>query len=237
MLCLLLEQLGEQDRGASELSNLPADCHPSKWKCVISYQGACFRFKTLWIWEPETGSGDFPLFDTSAYIDFAIHLSPMSHFSVSYFCVTVPNGLVSRSSICQHHSRELGGGGKVGWQGGWGPRERHQKWDAGLGPPPSTSPSHLYLSNWSLHLSVHDLELAVAGRNKGPTLVTNDNLRINTSWGGEGGAESLFHHPSASVALLINLWPLSLTLLWCLSLIFFLFPHLVKKMRKLVIFQ
>lgn len=55
-------------------------------------------------------------------------------------------------------------------------------------PTTTTFPSHLYLSNWSVHLSVHDLELAVTGRNKGLTPVTNDNLRINISEGVGGGS-------------------------------------------------
>lgn len=57
--------------------------------------------------------------------------------------------------------------------------------------------------------------------------MTNDNLRINTHvrQGRRKRAESLFHHPSASVGLFINLWSLLLTLFWCLSLIFFLFTH------------
>lgn len=64
-------------------------------------------------------------------------------------------------------------------------------------------------------------------RKKGPPPMTNDNLRINTQVreGRRKRAESLFHHPSASVGLLINLWSLPLTLFWCLSLIFFLFTH------------
>lgn len=64
-------------------------------------------------------------------------------------------------------------------------------------------------------------------RKKGPPPMTNDNLRINTQVreGRRKRAESLFHHPSASVGLLINLWSLPLTLFWCLSFIFFLFTH------------
>lgn len=62
---------------------------------------------------------------------------------------------------------------------------------------------------------------------KGRPPMTNDNLRINTQVreGRRKRAESLFHHPSASVGLLINLWSLPLTLFWCLSLIFFHFTH------------
>lgn len=57
--------------------------------------------------------------------------------------------------------------------------------------------------------------------------MTNDNLRINTQAreGRRKRAESLFHHPSASVGLLINLWSLPLTLVWCLSLNVILFTH------------
>lgn len=162
----------------------------------------CAWWKTRW-W-------DTFAFDIVSYTNF--HSSSYSSFtlippSVSYFCLTVPSGLVSRSSICQHHPG--------GWQSGWGPGERHQTWDAGLGSPPS----HLYLSCWLLHLSAHDLKLAVAGQKERPS--TNDNLRINTQVreGRRKRAESLFHHPSASVGLLINLWSLHLPLFLCLSLI------------------
>lgn len=161
---------------------------------------------------------------TASHIVSCINFHSSSHSSftlippsVSYFCVTVPSGLVSRSSICQHHPG--------GWQRRWGPRERHQTWDAGLGSPPS----HLYLSCWPFHLSAHDLELAVAGEEE--RLSTNDKWQSqnkHTSEGGEGGgkrAESLFHHPSLSVGLLINLWSLPITLLWCLSLVLCLFSH------------
>lgn len=164
----------------------------------------CAWWKTRW-WRAFA-------FDIVSYINF--HSSSYSSFtlvppSVSYFCLTVPTELVSRSSISQHHPG--------GWQSGWGPGERHQTWDAGLGSPPS----HLYLSCWLLHLSAHDLKLAVAGQKERSS--TNDKWQSQNKHTSHGGrrkrAESLFHHPSTSVGLLINLWSLHLPLSLCLSLI------------------
>lgn len=121
---------------------------------------------------------DAVAFDNVSYIN--VHSSSHSSFTlipprVSYFCLTVPSGFVSRSSICQHHPG--------GWQSGLGPGERHQTWDAGLGSPPS----HLYLSCWPLHLSAHDLELAVAGQIERPT--TNDKWQSQNKHTSEGGEE------------------------------------------------
>lgn len=134
--------------------------------------------------------------------------------SVSYFCVTVPSGLVPRSSICQHHP------------GGVTERMRpgtHQTLDAGLGflPPPSLSPPLFEFAGPSICLRMIWSWLSQEGK-KGPPPMTNDNLRINTPEreGMRNRAESLFHHPSVSVGLLINLWSLPMTLFWCLSLIF-----------------
>ena len=124
---------------------------------------------------------DSVAFHIVSYINF--HSSSHSSFtlnppSVSYFCVTVPSGLVSRSSICQHHPG--------GWQSGWGPGERHQTWDAGLGPP--TPPPHP-ISIWVAappDLSAHDLELAVAGEKERPTAIDKwQSQNKHTSEGGE----------------------------------------------------
>lgn len=92
--------------------------------------------------------------------------------------------------------------------------------------------SHLYLSCWPLCLRMIWSWLSQE-RKKGPLPVTNDNLRINTHVrpGRRKRAESLFHHPSASVGLFINLWSLLLTLFGCMSLIFFLFAHCVTLVR------
>ena len=115
-----------------------------------------------------------------------------------------------------------GGGG--GWKSQWGPWERHQTWDAGLGSPPS----HLYLSCWPLHLSAHDLELAVAGEEE--RLSTNDKWQSqnkHTSEGGEGEKELnhsfIIHQYLLVFSLTCGLCP-SLSS-GCLSLIFFLFTH------------
>lgn len=87
-------------------------------------------------------------------------------------------------------------------------------------------PSHLYLSCWLLFLRMIWSWLSQE-RKKGPLPMTNDNLRINTHVreGGRKRAESLFHHLSVSVGLVINLWSLLPTLFWCLSLNFSLFIH------------
>lgn len=101
---------------------------------------------------------------------FIFHTHPSFCFIL---CLTVPGGLVSRSSICQHHPG--------GWQGRLSPGERHQTWDAGLG----SSPSHLYLSYWPLHLSAHDLELA---RQK-ERATTNDKRQSQNKHTSKGGEE------------------------------------------------
>lgn len=94
-----------------------------------------------------------------------------------------------------------------------------------VGCRPWFSPqSHLYLSCWPLCLRMIWSWLSQE-RKKGPLPMTNDRINTHVRQGRRKRAESLFHHPSASVGLFINLWSLLLTLFWCLSLIFFLFTH------------
>jgi len=56
-----------------------------------------------------------------------------------------------------------------------------------LALPPPTPSSHLYLSSWLLHLSAHDLELAVAGEKERPS--TNDKWQSQNKHTSEGGEE------------------------------------------------
>lgn len=102
-------------------------------------------------------------------------------------------------------------------------RGRHiKRWMLALVlPPPSPSPPLFEFAGPSICLRMIWSWLSQEGK-KGPPPMTNDNLRINTPEreGMRNRAESLFHHPSVSVGLLINLWSLPMTLFWCLSLIF-----------------
>lgn len=121
---------------------------------------------------------DAVAFDIVSYISF--HSSTHSSLtlippSVSCFCLTFPGGLLSRSSIYQHHPG--------GWQCEWGPGEWHQTWDAGLG----STAIQLYLSCWPLHLSVHDLDQALAGQKE--SLTTNDKWQSQNKHTREGGEQ------------------------------------------------
>ncbi len=164
-----------------------------------------------------------------SYITF--HSSSHSSFtlippSVSYFCVTVPSGFVSRSSICQHHPR----GDRADEAQG----RDIKRGMLALVLPHSISiwvagPAICLRMIWSWLLQE---------RNKGPPPMTNDDLRINTQVreGRRKRAESLFHHPSASVGLLINLWSLPLTLLWCLSLNCVLLYHSTSQIFEVIFY-
>lgn len=100
--------------------------------------------------------------------------------SVSYFCVTVPSGLVPRSSICQHHpggvTERMRPGGDTSNVGCW-------PWFSPPALPVSTS---IWVC-WPLHLSAHDLELAVAGRKERTS--TNDKWQSQNKHAEEGGDE------------------------------------------------
>lgn len=148
--------------------------------CLLKAEmvGLYFKFHTLW----------YIILHSLSHSSFT--LIPLS---VSYFCVTVPNGLVSRSFFCQHH---LGG-----WQGGWGPRERHQTRDAGLGLLASPHPISIWVTGPSICLRMIWNWLSQA-RKKGPPPVTNDNLRINITE--EGVEKKSWITLSSSISLC---WP------------------------------
>lgn len=72
--------------------------------------------------------------------------------------------------------------------GGVTERMRPRGETSNVGRWPWFSPlSHLYLSCWPLHLSAHDLELAVAGEKERPS--TNDKWQSQNKHTSEGGEE------------------------------------------------
>lgn len=185
------------------------------------------KFESCIVHDERLKCWDAGAFHIVSYIN--LHSSSHSSFtlippSVSYFCVTVPSGSVSRSSICQHRPEGV-------WQSGWGPGERHQTWDAGLGSaPPSLHtpfPSLFELLALPSVCAWFGAGCRSRGRKKGCLPMTNDNLRINTRE--EGGwrkrAESLFHHPWVPVGPLINPSSLPFTVFWRLSFIIFILIH------------
>lgn len=180
----------------------------------------------------------FALFHTSTSIHQAIHLSHSSlllfHTSVSLSpvgpCLEVPSVSAVQGGVTER-MRPRGETSNVGcWPWFYTPST----------PPTPSTPSHLYLSLLAPPSVCAWFGAGCRGRErKGPPPMTNDNLRINTRVreGRRKRAESLFHHPSASVGLLINLWSLPLTLFWCLSLIFCLFTQVCKDIKRFVLLQ
>lgn len=121
----------------------------------------------------------------------AFHIVSYIHFhssftlipsSVSYFCVTAPRWV----RVSKFH---LSAPTRGGWQSGWGPGERHQTWDAGLGSLPH--PISIWVAGPSICLRMIWSWLSQEGK-KRPS--TNDKWQSQNKhkWG-RGGEKELNH--------------------------------------------
>lgn len=190
---------------------------------ISFYQRACETWAKL-------NSDILPLltlFHTSAFIHRAIHLS---HSSLLLFQTSVPLSLAGWCLEVPSVSSTIQGGDRADEAQG---RDIKHGMLALVLPPYPSSPSCPATPVPSLFELLAPPSVCAwfgAGcrrsERKGSANDKWQSQNKHTSEGGQGRgkrAESLFHHPSASVALLINLWSLPCSLLSRLSLTPFAF--------------